>query len=70
MPVKLGLALDEKQYIKVNEKQATSMEGIWAAGDCTTGSNGFRQVVTAVVEGGVAANAIYCYLKESPSCNH
>ena len=70
LPIKLGLDIDEKQYIKVNEKQATSMEGIWAAGDCTTGSNGFRQVVTAVGEGGVAANAIYCYLKESPSCNH
>lgn len=70
LPVKLGMQLDEKQYIVVDEKQATSMEGIWAAGDCTTNSNKFQQVVTAVGEGAVAANSIYCYLKESPSCNH
>ena len=70
LPIKLGLDLDEKQYIKVGNDQSTSMEGIWAAGDCTTASNGFRQVVTSVGEGGVAANSVFCYLKESPGCNH
>lgn len=68
LPLQLGLDLDEKQYIKVDQRQATSIEGIWAAGDCTTNSNGFQQVVTAVGEGGVAANSVYCYLKESPNC--
>ena len=70
LPIKLGLELDEKHYIKVGQDQSTSMEGIWAAGDCTTNSNRFQQVVTAVGEGGVAANSAYCYIKESPSCNH
>lgn len=69
LPVKLDIELDEEQYVVVDEKQATSMEGIWAAGDCTTNSNKFQQVVTAVGEGGVAANSIYCYLKDSISCN-
>lgn len=64
LPVKLGLELDKYNYIVVDEKQETSMEGIWAAGDCTTNSNKFKQVVTAVSEGGVAANSIYVYLKE------
>jgi thioredoxin reductase (NADPH) len=59
---KLGLETDKKGYIEVDEAQRTSIEGIWAAGDCTTASNGFRQVVTAVGEGGVAANSIYQYL--------
>jgi len=65
LPVKMGLDLDEKQYIVVDQSQATSEPGIWAAGDCTTNSNKFQQVVTAVGEGGVAANAIYAYLKKS-----
>lgn len=70
LPIKMGLDLDEKQYIKVDGKQATSTKGIWAAGDCTTNSNKLQQVVTAVGEGGVAANSVFCYLKNSPSCNH
>ncbi len=60
---KLGVKLDEKGYIKVLEDQSTNIEGVWACGDCTNGSNGFRQVVTATGEGAVSANAIYIYLK-------
>lgn len=60
----LNVELDGKKYIKVDQAQATNVEGVWAAGDCTNASNGFRQVVTAVGEGGVAANAIYKYLQE------
>jgi thioredoxin reductase (NADPH) len=62
LPQKMNLERDKKGYIKVDEAQRTNIEGIWAAGDCTTGSNGFRQVVTAVGEGGVAANSVYQYL--------
>lgn len=58
----LGVETDEKKYIKVDQSQATNIEGIWAAGDCTTASNGFRQVVSAVSEGGIASNAIFKYL--------
>jgi thioredoxin reductase (NADPH) len=59
LPRKIGLKTDKKGYIITDESQKTSVEGIWAAGDCTTNSNGFRQVVTAVGEGGVAANSVY-----------
>lgn len=65
---KLGLELDEKKYIKVEENQATSLDGIWAAGDCTSASNRFRQVVTAASEGSIAANSIFGYLKGGRSC--
>jgi thioredoxin reductase (NADPH) len=62
LPSKMGLETDKKGYIKVDQAQKTNIEGIWAAGDCTTASNGFRQVVTAVGEGSVAANSVYQYL--------
>jgi len=63
-PQMLGLEVDEKKYIKVDKTQATSLDGVWAAGDCTTASNGFRQVVTATAEGSIASNAIYTYLTQ------
>lgn len=58
----LNVDVDEKKYIRVDQTQATNIDGVWAAGDCTTASNGFRQVVTATAEGAIAANAIYTYL--------
>ncbi|MFA7628436.1 MAG: FAD-dependent oxidoreductase [Candidatus Dojkabacteria bacterium] len=70
LPIKLGIDLDEKHYIVVKDDQSTNMEGIWAAGDATTNSNKLQQVVTAVGEGAVAANSIYCYLKKASGCRH
>ena len=64
LPMTLGLELTEKGYIIVKQDQSTSTEGIWAAGDITTNSNGFQQVITACAEGAVAANSAYCYLKK------
>ena len=55
----LGLELDGKGYIKVGGDQSTSLEGVWAAGDCTGGSDWFRQVVTAASEGSIAAHSIF-----------
>ncbi|MDD4381866.1 MAG: FAD-dependent oxidoreductase [Candidatus Dojkabacteria bacterium] len=63
LPSKLGLNLDGKGYIIVDGKQRTSIEGIWAAGDCTNNSNSFKQVITACSEGAVASNDIFEYLK-------
>lgn len=65
LPSKLALNVDEKGYIQVDSTQATNIEGVWSAGDCTTNSNKFKQVVTAVAEGAVATNAIYSYLKNT-----
>jgi len=61
---KLDLELDEEKYIKVNEDQSTSLEGVWAAGDCTSASNRFRQVITAASEGSIAAHSIFVHLKK------
>ena len=65
LPLKMGIKIDDHSYVIVNGEQKTSIEGIWAAGDCTTNSNYLKQVVTAASEGAVAANSIYMYLKQS-----
>ncbi len=60
---KLNLKLDEKYHIIVGPGQTASEDGIWAAGDITTNSNSFKQVITACAEGAVAAENIYKYLQ-------
>ena len=59
----LGVEIDEQGYIKVNADMSTNISGIFAAGDITTGSNKFRQIITASAEGAVAANGAYRLLK-------
>jgi len=58
----LGVKTNELGYIEVDKCQGTNIEGIFAAGDATTGSNGFRQIITACSEGAVAALGALNYL--------
>ncbi|MDD5254152.1 MAG: FAD-dependent oxidoreductase [Candidatus Nanoarchaeia archaeon] len=60
---KLGINLDEVGYIVVNPKMQTNIEGVFAAGDVTTGSGGVRQVITAAAEGAIAANSVFNYIR-------
>ncbi len=60
----LDLKTDEKGYIKVDSEMKTSAKGVWAAGDITTGNFKFRQVVTAVAEGALAAYSVYLDTKK------
>ncbi len=53
-----GLEMDEKGYIKAGEDCATSIPGVFAAGDIRT--KALRQVSTAVADG---ANAVYSVQK-------
>jgi len=62
---KLGIKCDKNDYIFVDEAQRTNIEGIWAAGDITTASNGFRQIITACSEGAIAANSIFSYVLDN-----
>jgi thioredoxin reductase (NADPH) len=55
----LGVKTDQRGYIKTETDQSTSLEGFYAAGDITTNSNGFRQIVTATAEGAIAVYSIY-----------
>jgi thioredoxin reductase (NADPH) len=58
------LKTDKDGFVKVGADQSTSEDGIWAAGDITTGSNGLRQIITACSEGAIAATSISRYLKK------
>jgi len=60
---KLGLKLDKKGFIIINQSGATSKKGIWAAGDTTTGSDYFWQILPSMAEGAIASHSIYKYLK-------
>ncbi len=59
----LGVETDKK-FLKVNQAQKTNIDGVWAAGDLTTNSNFFRQVITACSEGAIAAYDIFSYLQK------
>ena len=61
---KLGVSVNEKGYIKVNEDMSTNVPKVFAAGDVTTGSNMLAQIVTACAEGAIAAESAYKYLKK------
>lgn len=56
-----GATLDAHGYVETAQDQMTTVSGIWAAGDITTNSNHFHQIVTAASEGAIAAKSILEY---------
>ncbi len=60
----LGLKTDERGYILVDSKQQTNVPGFFAAGDITTASNYFRQLITSAAEGAIASNSVLEYLSK------
>lgn len=60
----LGIAADERGYIKVGKYQSTNVPGIFAAGDITTGSDEFRQIITAAAEGSTAVLGVFNFLSK------
>lgn len=61
---KIGVEICEDGRIKVNEDMSTNIEGFFAAGDITSGSNRLDQIITAAAEGAIAANSAYKYLSK------
>jgi thioredoxin reductase (NADPH) len=59
----LGCALDSKGFLQVDGAMATTVPGVFGAGDVTSGSNHFAQFATAAGEGAVAANSVFNYLQ-------
>lgn len=59
-----GVNLNPEGYIVVDAAQKTSIDGLYAAGDITTNSNQFEQIITACSEGAVAVNAIFYAFKK------
>ncbi|MFQ5836493.1 MAG: thioredoxin-disulfide reductase [Candidatus Bathyarchaeia archaeon] len=57
---KAGIEVDQRGCIKVDRRQRTNVEGVFAAGDCTCGG---MQIVTAAGEGATAAIRASTYVK-------
>ena len=55
----LAPAKDASGCIVVDKRQATSIPGVYAAGDVTTNSNKFKQTIMSAAEGCLAANSIH-----------
>lgn len=62
---KMEIELDEQGYIKIDPSGRTSKKGVWAAGDITTGSDKFKQIITSASEGAIAAHSIQEFLKKA-----
>jgi len=56
----LNVHLDENRYIITDQKMATNISGLYAAGDVRSGA--FRQVVTAAADGAMAAHSAAGYI--------
>ncbi|MCD6274912.1 MAG: FAD-dependent oxidoreductase [Candidatus Aenigmarchaeota archaeon] len=59
----LGIELEEN-HIKVDKKQRTNIEGVFAAGDVTNGP--LKQIIVACAQGAIAANSAYEELRTEP----
>jgi thioredoxin reductase (NADPH) len=57
----IGVELNERGYIKVNDNQETNVPGVYAAGD-VTGS--LAQIVVAAAQGAIAAVSAYEYVRK------
>lgn len=59
-PLKAHISLNERNEIRVDKEMKTSLEGVFAAGDCI--AKRYRQVTTAVGEATIAALGVAEYL--------
>jgi thioredoxin reductase (NADPH) len=62
LAVSFGLELDASGFVKTDGNMQTSVPGVFAAGDLRVSP--FRQVVTAVSDGAVAAHAAAAFITE------
>lgn len=60
----LKIKTNSQDFIIVDQNQSTSLAGVWAAGDITTGSNNFKQIITACSEGAIAVYGIAKFLRK------
>lgn len=60
----LGIELNPQGFIITDQWGKTNVPGVYAAGDITTNTIGFNQIITASSDGATAINALYKYLKE------
>ncbi|MBP05181.1 MAG: thioredoxin reductase [Chloroflexi bacterium] len=65
IPLSLGIHLDkESNEVIVDKDQKTNVDGLYAAGDLTNGSN-LKQTITAASQGAISALSAYNYCLEN-----
>ncbi|MDD3773687.1 MAG: FAD-dependent oxidoreductase [Patescibacteria group bacterium] len=61
----LNLKLDKRDFLQVGCDQKSSHNRVYGAGDASSGSNHFHQMLTAASEGAIAIDAIYQEIQKS-----
>lgn len=62
--IPLGMKLDEKGFIDVDDTLATSLSGVYAAGDVIGHKHSIEQISSAVGTGATAAVSVFSFLKK------
>jgi thioredoxin reductase (NADPH) len=65
LAVKMGVKINKKKEIMIDRESKTNVEGVLAAGDVV--DSGFKQAITGVAEGVVAAHSAFTYINENDS---
>lgn len=60
LAIKIGVKVDDKKEIIIDRDSKTNIAGVFAAGDVV--NSGFKQAITGVAEGVVAAHSAYTYI--------
>ncbi len=60
----LGVEIDQEGYVQVDAWGKTNIPGVWAAGDLTASSKGFRQIITACSQGAISVRNIFGSLQK------
>ena len=63
LAVKLGVEINKKKEIMINRDSKTNVKGVFAAGDVV--DSDFKQAITGVAEGVVAAHSAFTYINEN-----
>jgi thioredoxin reductase (NADPH) len=63
LAVKIGVKINKKKEIMINRDSETNVKGVFAAGDVV--DSGFKQAITGVGEGVVAAHSAFQYVKKN-----
>jgi len=63
LAVKLGVKINKKKELMIERDSKTNVKGVFAAGDVV--DSGFKQAITGVAEGVVAAHSAFTYINEN-----
>jgi thioredoxin reductase (NADPH) len=63
LAVTLGVKINNKKEVMIDRESRTNVKGVFAAGDVV--DSGFKQAITGVAEGVIAAYSVYTFINEN-----